>query len=51
MISIIYENIEYFKESGEIIKDFDLVNYVLAAALKADKIPAIDLGLVLVYLE
>ena len=32
------------------LKDFDVVNYILAAALKADKISSDDLGLVLVYL-
>jgi len=42
---------EYLMEKGEVIKDFDIVNYVLANALKADKIEADDLGLVLHYLE
>ena len=32
------------------IKDFDVVNYVLASALKADKIQPQNLGLVLSYL-
>ena len=40
---------EIVAENGK-LKDFDIVNYVLAAALKADKIPSEDLGLVLVYL-
>ena len=38
-------------EAGGVIKDFDLVNYVLANALKADKIVPQDLGLVIAYLE
>ena len=37
--------------SREPVKDFDLVNYILAAALKADKILPDTLGLVIVYLE
>jgi hypothetical protein len=38
-------------EEDQPIKDFDLVNYILANALKADKIDASDLGCVLSYLE
>lgn len=38
-------------EANEEIKDFDLVNYVLASALKADKIDPSDLGLIISYLE
>jgi hypothetical protein len=38
-------------EADEPIKDFDLVNYVLANALKADKIVPEDLGLIIAYLE
>ena len=32
------------------MKDFDVVNYVLAAALKADKLEPENLGLVMTYL-
>ena len=48
---MIYNAHDELMESGEEIKDFDLVNYVLASALKADLIEPIDLGLVLSYLE
>ena len=51
VISMIYNAHDELLESGEEIKDFDLVNYVLASALKADLIEPIDLGLVLSYLE
>ena len=42
---------EEIMERGEEIKDFDVVNYILASALKADKISTSDLGLVITYLE
>lgn len=51
VISIIYDKHDEIVEAGEAIKDFDLVNYVLASALKADKIEATDLGIVIAYLE
>ena len=51
VISFIYDQQEQLIEAGEVIKDFDLVNYVLASALKADKIEPHDLGLVIAYLE
>lgn len=51
IISIIFEEAESIVEEGKTIKDFDLVNYVLANALKADKIDPSDLGLVLSYLS
>lgn len=38
-------------ETNTEIKDFDIVNYVLANALKADKIAPQDLGFVMHYLE
>lgn len=47
---MIYEQSEEILAGDEKVKDFDIVNYVLAAALKADKISSDDLGLVLVYL-
>ena len=52
IMAMIYEEKDHRIEVGEAeIKDHDLVNYVLANALKADKIPAEELGLVLAYLE
>jgi len=50
MAIVCYES-EYLMEKGQQIKDFDVVNYILANALKADKIEAGDLGLVMHYLE
>lgn len=50
VISMIYEQHEEIRAGNENLKDFDIVNYVLAAALKADQISADNLGLVLVYL-
>ena len=38
-------------DKGEIIKDFDIVNYILANALKSELITGPDLGLVLMYLD
>ena len=49
-MSMIYEQHEELVAGNEQLKDFDVVNYILAAALKADKISPDDLGLVLVYL-
>ena len=48
---MIYENFEELMENEVEIKDLDLVNYILAAALKADKIKPEDLGLIIGYLE
>ena len=50
-MAMIYEDSEALMARNERIKDFDVVNYVLASALKADKIAPHDLGLVLAYLE
>ena len=50
-MSMIFEYEEELLRADAPIKDFELVNYILAAALKADKIPAIDLGMVLTYLD
>lgn len=50
-MAMIYEESETLMARNERIKDFDIVNYVLASALKADKIAPQDLGLVLAYLE
>ena len=50
IMSWILFDAENLMESGEEIKDFDIVNYVLASALKADKIEASNLGLVIMYL-
>lgn len=50
VISMIYEQHEELAAGDAKLKDFDVVNYILAAALKADKISSDDLGLVLVYL-
>lgn len=36
IISMIYENYYELEETDAEIKDFDIVNYVLANALKAD---------------
>ena len=36
IISMIYENYYELEETDTEIKDFDIVNYVLANALKAD---------------
>lgn len=47
---MIYEQSDEIINGDEKIKDFDVVNYILAAALKADKISPDDLGLVLCYL-
>ena len=46
---VIFES-EMLIERGEAIKDLDLVNYVLANALKADKIAPENLCVVLQYL-
>jgi len=51
VLSMICQDIDEIKGRGDEIKDFDLVNYILANALKADKIEAIDLGIVILYLE
>jgi hypothetical protein len=51
VISLIYDQSDTLADAGSPIKDFDLVNYVLAAALKADKIDAHDLGMIIAYLE
>ena len=51
VLSLILEEAGLPASSREPVKDFDLVNYILAAALKADKIPPENLGMVIVYLE
>ena len=49
VMALICANIETLKDDG--IKDHDVVNYVLASALKADQIEAKNLGLVMNYLN
>ena len=51
VMGMIVASTESLIEKGDIIKDFDIVNYILANALKADKIKGSDLGLVLMYLD
>jgi hypothetical protein len=51
VISMIYENHQEMESKQQEIKDFDIVNYVLANALKSDQIDPQDLGIVLTYLE
>jgi hypothetical protein len=51
VISLIYDQADSLADADSPIKDFDLVNYVLASALKADKIDAGDLGMIIAYLE
>ena len=49
VLCMIIEHINTTLETGseqEHIKDFDMVNYILANALKADQINALELGLV-----
>ena len=50
-MAMIYVQHEELEEAGEMIKDLDIVNYVLANALKGDQIPPEELGLVLSYLD
>ena len=45
-----YEQYDEIRAGYIQIKDLDVVNYILAAALKADKIPHEDLGLIMTYL-
>jgi hypothetical protein len=51
VLSIIVDQEEEILQGEVPIKDFELVNYILANALKADVIRPDDLGLVLTYLE
>lgn len=51
LLTILSMVIQEFEFIDEPIQDLDLVNYVLANALKIDKIPADSLGLVMMYLE
>jgi hypothetical protein len=51
VMGMICADAESLVQKGEMIKDFDIVNYILANALKADQIKGQDLGLVLMYLE
>ena len=48
IISMVIHEFPYLTEPP---KDLDLVNYVLANALKADKVPPDSLGLVMMYLD
>ena len=50
ILAYIHNESDMILENGEGIKDFDLVNYVLAKALRADKIKTEDFGMVLAYL-
>jgi hypothetical protein len=50
-MAMIYVQHEELEQAGEMIKDLDIVNYVLANALKGDQIPPEELGLVLSYLD
>ena len=49
VMALICTNIDSLK--NEKLKDHDVVNYVLASALKADKIEPKNLGLVINYLN
>lgn len=49
VMAMIYSHLEFLQD--EPLRDFDLVNYVLAAALKSDKLEAQHLGLVMSYLD
>jgi hypothetical protein len=51
VMGMVCADAELIAEKGEVIKDFDIVNYILANALKADQIRGSDFGLVLQYLE
>jgi hypothetical protein len=51
LLTILSMVIQEFPHIEQPIKDLDLVNYVLANALKIDKVPADSLGLVMMYLE
>jgi hypothetical protein len=51
VMAIIYRDYELLIHKGELIKDFDVVNYILACALKIDKIEPENLGLVFEYLN
>lgn len=51
IIALVFQNIEDIKSGEMIIRDLDLVNYVLANALKADIIKTGQLGLVVYYLD
>lgn len=48
-MAIIYMNFEQLADKP--LKDFDFLNYILAASLKANKIPPEQLGLVVTYLD
>jgi hypothetical protein len=51
VLAIIYRDYEFLIRQGRMIKDFDVVNYILACALKIDKIEPENLGLVIEYLN
>lgn len=51
ILAMIFADAEILMEKGEVIKDFDIVNYVLAKALKADQIKPEQIGVVLAYLD
>lgn len=51
VIAIIYRDYDLLIKQGRMIKDFDVVNYILACALKIDKIEPENLGLVIEYLN
>ena len=51
LLTVLSMILEEFPDLTEPIKDHEVVNHVLGHALKGDKIPAGDLGLVLTYLE
>jgi hypothetical protein len=51
VIAIIYRDYDILIKQGRMIKDFDVVNYILACALKSDKIEPENLGIVIEYLN
>ena len=51
VIAIIYRDYETLINQGKFIKDFDVVNYILACALKIDKIEPENLGIIIDYLS
>lgn len=51
VMAIMYRDYEMLIKQGELIKDFDVVNYILACALKINKIEPQNLGLVFEYLN
>jgi len=51
LLTVLSMVVQEFEYQTEPIKDLDLVNYVLANALKGDLVPPDSLGLVMLYLD